>query len=93
MKEDNLWYRGLQRYVLYAKVQGLSPETVFLRDKELYPGDVMCGFMLWMARRKKELEQENPSALTTNGHIYDHVAYDEFLKRRSKELIEKGDLG
>jgi hypothetical protein len=80
------------RYVLYASVHGLSPEAMLERDKEAYPGGVMTGFMLWMGRRKAEFEKENPDALL-NGYVYDHVAYDEFLERRAKELIEKGELG
>lgn len=36
------------RFFSYAKSQGLTPDQTLERDQRLYPGGVMCGFILWM---------------------------------------------
>lgn len=46
-----MWNR---RFELYAKSQGLTPETVLERDIKNYPGGKMAGFLCWSSRQVEE---------------------------------------
>lgn len=80
------------RYVLYAKVHGMQPEDMLLRDDEAYPGGKMTGFILWMGRRLTEAKAAYPEWFIDR-NLYDHAGFDEWLEDRVDELLEEGELG
>ena len=72
------------RYLAYcADTGGLSPEDTLARDREEWPGGVMCGFMLWIRARWNEWKAEvdypaSDPAVSTG----DHCAFDAWLAKR-----------
>jgi hypothetical protein len=67
------------RYVCYAKAHGNTPEQQMEQDRTLWPGGLMCGFILWIDKRKAEFREVQPEAFL-DCHIYDQAAWDKFLK-------------
>jgi hypothetical protein len=80
------------RYVAYCQAHKLTPDEMLQRDEVLWPGGVMCGYMLWIGRRFAEAKIEQTDYFF-DGHLYDHVGFDEWLEIRLQELLSKGELG
>lgn len=46
-------------YVAYAWSNGHSPAAQVTADREAYPGGMGCGFILWMAERRRAWRAES----------------------------------
>ena len=84
------------RYLEYARVHGESdPETMLAKDRETYPGGVMCGFTLWIQRKWREWYASLPKCdgigpnrlCIIAGHDrrlhQDHEAFDRWLAKET----------
>lgn len=49
-----------ERFKLYAKSRGLTPDDVLARDDEEWPGGKMAGFVLWSAEMLRQFGEILP---------------------------------
>jgi hypothetical protein len=50
-------YAGIQpRFAAYCRAHGTTPEEQLARDRGLYPGGLMVGFLWWVGQRWREWE-------------------------------------
>lgn len=73
MKIDN------PRYLAYCKNQKLSPENCLKRDEKRWPGGVMCGYILWMDKKKSEFRKKHPEGMYDYWLISDQDLFTKFL--------------
>lgn len=68
------------RYLLYCAAKGNTPEQQAEKDRALYPGGYMCGYMLWVREQVQAFAAAGGKML--GGFVYDQKEFSEFLKGR-----------
>lgn len=72
------------RYVAYARAHGAMPAEMLERDRERWPGGVMCGFILWIGRQWKAWAAEAGESLEIRDEAK-HNRFDAWLAERESE--------
>lgn len=67
------------RFAAYAKSHKMSPDEILKHDRKMYPGGVMCGYILWISKKLKEYKKLNPSAYLGNV-LCDQEGFTKFLE-------------
>ncbi len=74
------------RYLAYCKSQGEpDPDKMMEKDKELYPGGFMCGFILWIQSMWNEWKEENKKFYKGDSRTpsdSDHDLFDSWLQKK-----------
>ncbi len=47
-------------YSAYCRYHGNTPKQQFKKDKEKWPGGLMCGYILWIADLKQKFYKAHP---------------------------------
>lgn len=74
-------------YVLYAKANGRTPEEQAEADPIEWPGGCMCGFILWVNRKYRELWDvlgvplHDPSPLQTPRQVLAALMFPDLSSR------------
>lgn len=66
------------RYLNYARCQGRTPAAQLEHDRNMWPGGLMVGFIIWNHARLQEFHRSHPAAFMDK-HLYNHTAYDAWL--------------
>ena len=73
------------RYLAYARAQGEpDPEKMLEKDRERWPGGVMCGFSLWIQGKWQEwytLIGVGKMTIYDQRFYQDHKAFDKWLSK------------
>lgn len=67
------------RYLAYCKNQKLSSEDCLKRDEKLYSGGAMCGYIIWIMKKKNEFRKNHPEAMYDYWQILDQDLFTKFL--------------
>lgn len=60
------------RYIAYCNVPGITPEATLKRDRALYPGGLMCGYICWIQDQlltwKLSVNKPSNEPMSPNNH-------------------------
>lgn len=74
------------RYLAYCKAHGEpDPDKMIEKDKKIYPGGFMCGFILWIQVKWDEWKEENKKFYSGDSHTpadSDHNLFDTWLNKK-----------
>lgn len=69
------------RYLAYCRAHGNSdPEEMLARERERWPGGVMCGYLLWIDARWTEWRAE--VKWSPREPMIDHGPFDRWLEAK-----------
>lgn len=71
------------RFTAYAVELGLSENAALERDRRLYPGGVMTGYMGWCAARWAEFDRERGTLAYHMRSADEHASFDAWLDSRA----------
>ena len=71
---------GNPNYVAYARAHGKTSDEMLARDKEMYPGGCMVGFILWISVQHRNFYQAHPECCLGPHVIGDLEAWKAFLQ-------------
>ena len=69
------------RYIAYAVAHGRTADAQLERDKAIYPGGCMCGYIVWIGRRIRDYTRSNAAHVATSGTIINQAHFTAFLLR------------
>lgn len=75
------------RYVAYARAHGKTPEAMAQADKAAWPGGSMTGFILWIAKQRRQFAALHPDKMMGDA-VRDQAAWSEFLNTAATEQEE-----
>lgn len=78
-------------FTAYARAHGREPAAMLERDRERWPGGVMCGFILWVAARKLEFAGAFPCKMIGPDLIRDIPAWVAFLQEAGRNRVRLVD--
>lgn len=68
------------RFLAYCKAHGRTAKQQLKQDRIDWPGGVMCGFILWIAKKREEFYKVNRNAFLDRWTICDQEAWTKFLQ-------------
>lgn len=77
------------RYIAYCRANGNTPQAQDVADRQLWPGGLMCGFILWTQNKWREWQKETGRADLNALTTADHDAFDAWLINQAITEAEK----
>lgn len=70
------------RYVAYAKAHDMTPEAMLAYDDVMWPGGLMCGFLVWMGEQWAafaRVPEHREYRIGAGWKVEGHAAFDLFI--------------